>query len=197
MNTQALYVSSAISGAALGVGLAFVVLLFATQHLRVAVFATLTILCTLLSVSGCMAMFGWTLGTIEAILISITAGFSVDYVVHLAHAMVQKDNGHGPDAGEKSVREAFSEMGVLVLSGMTTSIGASIFLFACQVQFFAKFGAFLCITIAFSWIYADFFFPALVATFGIGFSFQECKQGHHIDKSDVGSDPSVVPSSVE
>lgn len=78
MNNQALFVSSAISGASLGVGLAFVVLCLATQHPQVAAFATLTILSALVSVAGCMVIFGWTLGTIEAILISITAGFSVD-----------------------------------------------------------------------------------------------------------------------
>ena len=66
------------------------------------------------------------------------------------------------------MRAAFGEMGVSVLSGMATSIGASIFLFLCDVQFFMKFGVFLCTTIAFSWLYANFFFPVLVATFGLG-----------------------------
>eukprot|EP00622_Pseudochattonella_farcimen_P003046 FR738135.1.p1 GENE.FR738135.1~~FR738135.1.p1 ORF type:complete len:164 (+),score=18.40 FR738135.1:42-494(+) len=110
-----------------------------------------------------MVMLGWQLGSIEAILIAITAGFSVDYVVHLAHAMVQKDTDV-----DGRIRESFREMGVSVFSGMFTSVGASIFLFSCQLRFFYKFGVFLCSTIAFSWLFANFWLPTLVKTFGIG-----------------------------
>ena len=51
--------------------------------------------------------------------------------------MVQKDT----DVDER-IRESFKEMGVSVFSGMFTSVGASIFLFMCQIQFFFKFGKF-------------------------------------------------------
>lgn len=163
MNNQLVYTQSAVNGALIGVALAFVVLLMATWLPLVALFSTLCIVCTLVSVIGFMVMLGWQLGSIESILISITAGFSVDYVVHLAHAMVQKDT----DVDER-IRESFREMGVSVFSGMFTSVGASIFLFMCQIQFFFKFGCFLCGTIAFSWLFANFFFPTLVKTFGIG-----------------------------
>ena len=33
-----------------------------------------------------MDLLGWELGTVESICLTIVAGFSVDYVVHLAHA---------------------------------------------------------------------------------------------------------------
>ena len=54
--------------------------------LSVAFFACLTIMSVLISVVGTMVMMGWELGSIESTLIGIIAGFSVDYVVHLAHA---------------------------------------------------------------------------------------------------------------
>merc|ERR1712072_684 len=101
----------------------------------------------------------------EAVLISILAGFSVDYVVHLAHAYVQ--NHQAPNNDER-VRAAFKEMGVSVFSGMFTSVVAAIPLFFCTITFFSKFGTFLCLTITFSWINANFCFMSLVATFGHG-----------------------------
>merc|ERR1719199_523947 len=86
MNNQAIYRTSSIRGALIGVAIAFAVLLAATWSPLVSLFATLSILCTMLSVIGFTTMIGWKLGAIEAILISILAGFSVDYVVHLGHA---------------------------------------------------------------------------------------------------------------
>ena len=90
----------------IGLALAFTVLLLATWLPLVALFSTLSIVCTLISVMGGMVMLGWELGSIESILISITAGFSVDYVVHLAHAMVQKEGL----AVDERIRESFREM---------------------------------------------------------------------------------------
>merc|ERR1739840_88536 len=58
---------------------------------------------------------------------------------------------------------AFGDMGISVLNGMITSIGASVPLFFCQLQFFHKFGIFICLTIAFSWIFANFWFMSVVA----------------------------------
>jgi len=81
MNNQAIYVRTAIQGACLGVGIAFIVLLIATRVFHIAFFASLNIICVLVSVTGTMVMLGWNLGSIESILISIIAGFSVDYVV--------------------------------------------------------------------------------------------------------------------
>jgi len=58
-------------------------------------------------------------------------------------------------------------MGISVMNGMITSVVASIPLFFCQLQFFAKFGTFLCLTIAFSWIFANFAFMSVLASLGI------------------------------
>jgi len=49
---------------------------------------------------------------------------------------------------------------------MITSVLASLPLFACQLQFFAKFGTFLCFTILFSWLFANFGFMSVLVTIG-------------------------------
>jgi len=159
MNTQTIYVKSAITSSFLGVAIAFTVLMMATRVFHIAALATLSIICVLLSITGSIVLLGWSLGSIEAILISIVAGFSVDYVVHLAHAYERAKNN---DTTER-IRLAFGEMGISVFNGMLTSIGASIPLFLCSLQFFSKFGTFLCLTIAFSWLFANLAFMSVLA----------------------------------
>jgi len=162
MNNQRIYGSTAFTGAFLGVVIAFLVLLISTRKLHVSVFACLSILAVLVGVIGSTTIFGWTLGITEAILISILAGFSVDYVIHLAHAYV-----HAEGNTDERIIAAYSDMGISVFSGMLTSVVASIPLFFCTLTFFAKFGTFLCTTIVFSWIFANFGFMCLLAQFKI------------------------------
>ena len=117
MNNQSIYRKSAVLGSMLGVVIAFVVLLVSTKKFHIALFASTSILLVLISVIGSITILGWTLGTIEAILISILAGFSVDYTVHLAHAYTQAEGGT-----EQRVEEAFADMGISVFSGMLSKL---------------------------------------------------------------------------
>lgn len=170
MNNQSIYVRSAFQSAILGVAIAFVVLLFSTKVLHLAFFASVSITCVLVSVVGTGVMIGWTLGSIESILIALLAGFSVDYVVHLAHAYeIAKGDTYA------RLTKAFSDMGISVLNGMITSVAASIPLFFCQLQFFSKFGTFLCLTIAFSWIFANFGFMSVLAQLKIPLKEKGCR----------------------
>merc|ERR1711907_809959 len=134
MHTQTVFVSSALTGMITGTVLAFVVVLFATQQILVAFASVLTIL----------------------------AGFSVDYVVHLAHAYVHAEKRERVD----KVRSALDEIGVSVLGGMVTSASAAVALMLCQLQFFHKFGVFLILTVSMSWIWANVAFMASMALFG-------------------------------
>merc|ERR1719267_445734 len=91
MNNQKIYAEQAFSGALIGVAIAFFVIFVATRRPLVALYASTSILLTLVSVVGAMTMI-WhaqyddydALDTTNSILITILAGFSVDYVVHLA-----------------------------------------------------------------------------------------------------------------
>merc|ERR1711976_370027 len=144
-NNQRIYRTSAVSGAMIGVGIAFAVIFISTRKLHISIFSTLSILSVLVGVIGSVTMLGWTLGTIEAILISILARFSVDYAIHLAHAYVHSKS----NTIEGRITSAYGEMGISVFSGMLTSVVASIPLFFCTLTFFAKFGTFLCLLLFF------------------------------------------------
>merc|ERR1712118_267211 len=162
MHTQTVFVSSALTGKKTGTDLAIVVVLLATQQILVAFASVLTILGVLVSVLGSMVALGWELGTIESICLTILAGFSVDYVVHLAHAYVHAEKKERAD----KVRSALDEIGVSVLGGMLTSASAAVALMLCQLQFFYKFGVFLILTVCISWIWANVGFMAAMSRFG-------------------------------
>merc|ERR1711985_13261 len=162
MHTQTVFVSSALTGMITGTVLALVVVLLATQQILVAFASVLTILGVLVSVLGSMVALGWELGTIESICLTILAGFSVDYVVHLANAYVHAEKKERLD----KVRSALDEIGVSVLGGMLTSASAAVALMLCQLQFFHKFGVFLILTVSISWVWANVAFMASMALFG-------------------------------
>ena len=58
------------------------------------------------------------------------------------------------------------EMGGTVVGGAFTSVGASAILFGCQLQFFYKFGIFMCITCFLSLTYSLGYFMSLCILFG-------------------------------
>ena len=62
----------------------------------------------------------------------VIIGFSVDYTVHLA-----ADYMHSPHSSRSDkMRQAYTEMGVSILSGTITTLGAGAFLFGGQVVIF-------------------------------------------------------------
>merc|ERR1711959_348442 len=128
----------------------------------------------LASVMGIMYGLGWELGTIESICLTILAGFSVDYVVHLAHAYVHVEKEEEPSFRAERVKNALQSIGISVLYGMLTSASAAIALLLCQLQFFAKFGVFLLLTVSGSWVWANFGFLAAMALFGPDPSTPRC-----------------------
>jgi hypothetical protein len=178
MHTQSIYISYAILGIFCAVGLAYVVLLVATNNLIVASAAVLTILAVVACVLGLMVIMGWELGMTESICLTILAGFCVDYIVHFAHSFMEC-----PDRDSRTERAAYAmrHMGISVLSGALTSLGASSLLLFCTLQFFFTFGAFFFGTIMLAWIWANFFFMPLLAQIGPEGDFGDLIKGKGVD----------------
>jgi len=162
MHTQGLFRQSAITGACVGTALAFVVILFATQQMTIALCAFVTIASILITVIAMMKIANYQLGSTTSICITILAGFSVDYVVHLAHAYNDSD----AETRAEKFQEAFDVIGVSVLSGMVTSFLASAVLLMCQLQFFATFGFFMIFTVTWAWLWGNCFFMCLMRLIG-------------------------------
>jgi len=159
---QDMYIRVALGGLGVGIGVAGRVLLGATFNLIVALLATFTILAAIMCVIGSIVLIGWTLGSAECQFVMILSGFSVDYVVHLAHAYMESSHAARLDR----VKDALRDLGVSVFWGMTTSVIASISLAMCYIQFFYKFGLFFLLTIVWAYLWAALFMMAVLATVG-------------------------------
>eukprot|EP01047_Picozoa_sp_COSAG01_P001966 COSAG01_NODE_49_length_31891_cov_29.945773_8_plen_158_part_00 len=110
----------------------------------------------------CKAYFDWELGISESIAAVIVIGFAVDFTVHLAHMYVES---HHSSRLERTA-DAARTMGMTVVMGAITTMGAGLFMAFCTVTFFTKFCVLICSTIGFSLAAALLFFMPLVATLG-------------------------------
>ena len=87
---------------------------------------------------------------------------SVDYTVHLCHSYT-----HSPQVSSYDrTKQAATEMGVSIVSGMITSLFASLPLLFTALTFFRQFGTFMCATVVFSLLMAVFFFMSLTSQVG-------------------------------
>merc|ERR1711988_492413 len=84
------------------------------------------------------------------------------YVVHLGHAY----NESGGATRFDKVQEAYTQLGVSIVSGAVTTIMAGVFLFSCVFTFFFDFGKFITFTIICSFISSMIMLPALLCAVG-------------------------------
>jgi PERQ amino acid-rich with GYF domain-containing protein len=140
-------------------------------------------------------VFGWSLGAIEAISITILVGLSVDYVYHLAHAytsaqsketehkqysLFNNDSNDSLDSGwwkprfhtsnaqlrYQFMRYALRRMGVSVISGALTTVLSAALLLFCTLVIFRRFGIIVTFNISISFLLTFFLFPALMFMMG-------------------------------
>merc|ERR1712159_718638 len=164
---QSKITSEAFIGMAMALGFASIVLLLATRNVVVAFCAIASISSIVASVMAFMFWLGWKLGVLEALVLVMVIGLSVDYVVHMADAYLEAP------AEDRLERTKFMlvRMGLAVVNGGITTIGAAGFMCACYITFFEKFGIVILATVFQSLVTALFFFSTMMALFGPQGSF--------------------------
>jgi hypothetical protein len=159
--------ASLFEGLAICFPLAFVVLLFSTENILVALYAIIGIALIVASVLGTIEyIYGWDLGIVESLMGNLVVGFSVDYTIHLGHMFVV--GGKENDLQSSLDRFSFSirKMGGTVVGGAVTTLGAGLFMLPCQLVFFNKLCLLMVTTIFFSVLYAFGFVMPLLAAAG-------------------------------
>merc|ERR1711988_2085536 len=159
---QSKITSEAFIGMALALGFACAVLLVATRNIIVALCAIASITSIVSSVMAFMFCLGWKLGVIEALVLVMVIGLSVDYVVHLADAYLEAP------AQDRLERTKFMlvRMARAVVDGALTTLGAAGFMCATYITFFQKFGVVILVTVFQSVITSLFFFSAMMVLVG-------------------------------
>lgn len=153
---------NALTGIMLGMIIAFPVLVIATENIIVGSLATLSIGLVALGVIGFIPVFSWELDVLVSLNLCLVVGLSVDYIVHLAeayHLSVRKKR-------LERVQDALEHIGLSVLSGALTTLGASFFMIFAGLVFFFQFGLFMFTTIALSLLYAMVFFMTVLSIIG-------------------------------
>ena len=132
MASERALATSAINGIAIAMGFAFIILLIATKNIIISVASIFCVAVVILSVVALMVIQGWELGISESISVVILIGLSVDYVVHLASDY--KHSAH--ESRSNKIKQAYTEMGVSILSGTITTFGSGLALFGGEVVTF-------------------------------------------------------------
>ena len=98
----------------------------------------------------------------ESLNLVLVVGLAVDYCVHLAEGYSRST--HHDRLGR--VRDALTEVGISVLSGCVTTLGASAFMLLAVIVFFEQFGTFLFATLGFAFVYSLILFPTVLGIIG-------------------------------
>ncbi|CAJ0592903.1 unnamed protein product [Cylicocyclus nassatus] len=135
-----------------------VVALFAVLQLKMqAIAAVITCVCIIASSVGCVALLGWEIGVLEAVILVLVVGLSFDYTLHYGAAL--------PKTGCKShriQRSANLATVPVTLSAFTSFLAGASMLFT-QTHAFSQVGVFLIVQTVSSWIFATFFFLPLLS----------------------------------
>ena len=116
INTEIIAIRGSFYGILISVILCAVVVAILSNKGQVVLAMGLTIFGILVTLLGLFQLFGWTLGIIEAVSLSILVGNSLDYCIHLTEGYLATDGRHlaflsrfsvrsGRDGGKEGRRE--------------------------------------------------------------------------------------------
>eukprot|EP00929_Paragymnodinium_shiwhaense_P123704 TRINITY_DN9785_c0_g2_i1.p1 TRINITY_DN9785_c0_g2~~TRINITY_DN9785_c0_g2_i1.p1 ORF type:complete len:1049 (-),score=175.62 TRINITY_DN9785_c0_g2_i1:382-3528(-) len=142
------------TGLGIAFPIAFFVLLYATGNLILAIYSILAVGSIVASVLGwCKSAQGWDLGVGESVAGVIVIGYSVDYVVHLAH-IYEESSKQGAVTREDRATFAVVNMGSTVFAGAITTAGSGLCMLLCFSTFFDKMAKLMTMTIVYSFLFS-------------------------------------------
>ena len=142
---------------------ALLVILITSRNLVISFFASATIGSIICVTVSSLVLLGWELDILESITVSIAVGLSVDYTAHYAIAYLQ---AKPRDDRYRRVELAVSRTGPAIALAALTTLVAGLGLLPASVLIYYKFGVFLMLTTASSWLLSTYFFIPLLSIAG-------------------------------
>jgi len=164
MRTQEALVRGAWNGICVALPTAFLAILIFTRNLIISLFAIVTIIEIMLTISIVIVFMGWELGIVETISLVIIIGFSVDYVVHLGHSYWEARHNKKDRIGRAKI--ALMTMGGTVSMGAITTFFGGLPLIFTEIVIFIKMGTLMVCTVSFAWFWSLCLFVPLLMVFG-------------------------------
>ncbi|CAK9008135.1 Protein dispatched homolog 1 (Protein chameleon) [Durusdinium trenchii] len=164
--TQFLFVTNVAISISCSFLLAFTVSTIATRNYIVAAIASCSILLVVLYVCAAIVLFGFDLGSIESVVLTLVIGISVDYIIHVAVGYSDAQFDRKLDSRAERVEHAMMTLGTSILAGAVSTFLATSFLLLTTIVFFSKFGKLTTFTIVMAALTALILFPAILAAVG-------------------------------
>lgn len=142
--------------------IAFLFMIVTTRNIIISVYAIVTITLANGVTIGILVIIDWELNILEALVITLSVGLSIDFTIHYGVAyMISKDLKR-----EEKVMSSFKRVGLPVVMATITTLLAGVSVLPSVVQPYYQFGIFLIIVMIVSWLYGTFFFQSLCYRFG-------------------------------
>jgi len=176
--TEVVAVLGTLSGIGFVLVTTFLALWLFTASARAAAICTSVLLCVLSITTGLFWLYGWELGIIEAVGVSILLGACVDYPAHVIERFVEIDDDDDDDDDEASggaslfvarrrrIKRSMTSVGVSVLNASATTVVSCGTLIFCTVQVFTRVGVIMLTASAVSMAATLFMVPAVLSLCG-------------------------------
>lgn len=149
---------------ALGVSLSVVAVVsfFTTLNVLVSIYALLAVGAAISVTLAALVLMNWELDVLESVVITIAIGLAVDLTLHYGVAFkLTTEYGR-----EMRVITSLGRMGSPVAMATFTTMMAGALIMPSTVLAYKKFGTFLLLLASVAWLYATFFFQALLRVMG-------------------------------
>ena len=149
----------------------FLALLLGTRNLAVTMLSLLCLVLVFVSFLAFMVVADWHLNMVESCCVGLLFGISVDYIAHVAIGFVntpeEEIDDETNEEAQSRCRYALSLIGSSVLSGMITTVGASLILWTCEILILVRFGVFIAFTLVTAFVVATAVFPSIAISMQI------------------------------
>ena len=152
----------------------FLATLLLLADLFASILVVIAVLLTLINLGGFMQLWGLTIDTSAAILITIAMGLAVDYSAHIAHYFMSSVGTRN-----ERVKKTLTNMGPAVLNGGFSTFLAFALLMTSQSYVFKTFFKIFLLIVVFGLYHGLVFLPVVLSLIGPGTS------NHSVTPADV------------
>lgn len=146
----------------LSLGAAALLMLLTSLNLLLTFYAMVTITLAIAVTIGCFVLLGWHLNIVESITISLAVGLSIDFTIHYGMSYRLSKEKYRL----ARTRESFSRVGSAIVMAALTTFAAGAAMMPSRIVPYLQLGIFLMVVMAFSWLYATFFFMSICRIIG-------------------------------
>lgn len=141
----------------------FIATLILIGDLLASIIVVITVVMVLVDVSGFMHLWGLSVDTVAAVLLTIAMGLSVDYSAHVAHSFMVNSGSRN-----ERIHETLVEMGPAVLNGGFSTFLAFALLMTAQSYVFQTFFKIFFLVVVFGVFHGLVFLPVVLSLIGPG-----------------------------